>query len=89
MFLIASLILLAINFIVAGEMSKIAREKGFSGSRYFHYSFWLGPAGWFIVIALPDLKARPHISQFSSQDSFKGTISNSLLQDIETNLPNL
>jgi hypothetical protein len=51
-----------INLVVACEMKRIAESKGHSGKKYFHYSFWLGIAGWTIVAALPDLTLRQQLA---------------------------
>ena len=48
-----------INFIIANAMQNVAFTKGYDSSAHaFAFSFWLGVAGWFYVIALPDLVSR-------------------------------
>lgn len=41
-----------IDYFVAEKFEKIANEKGHKG--YLGWCFWLGIAGWAMVIALPD-----------------------------------
>ena len=53
----AAVLVLILGFL-AGEISNVAENKGYPKRRYFHICFWLGPLGYLIVIALPDLKAR-------------------------------
>ena len=48
---------LAITYLVAREMARIAEEKGFPESKYFWYCMLLGIFGCLIVIALPDRRS--------------------------------
>ncbi len=41
-----------VSAVAAAQFNKIAEMKGHSG--YFWWCFWLGAAGWAMVIALPD-----------------------------------
>ncbi len=43
---------LAVSALASSQFNKIAEMKGHSG--YFWWCFWLGAAGWAMVIALPD-----------------------------------
>jgi hypothetical protein len=52
--ILLAVIAITIWYIIADEMRSIAAQKGHDSSKYFHYCFWLGIAGWAIVIALPD-----------------------------------
>ena len=54
--LIALAIVIAVNYLIAGEFANIAEEKGFEPRRYWHFCFWLPFAGYAIVIALPNRK---------------------------------
>ena len=40
--------------IIASWFSEAAREKGYSGAKYFWICFFFGVAGQLLVIALPD-----------------------------------
>ncbi len=50
--ILACAIGLAVSALAASQFNKIAEMKGHSG--YFWWCFWLGVAGWAMVIALPD-----------------------------------
>ena len=52
--LITFVVVIAINLIVASQFEKIAIMKGHQG--YYFWCFLFGPAGWAMVIALPDRK---------------------------------
>lgn len=52
--ILAAIILLGLDYIIAREFSMIANRKGFHGSRYLWWSFFLGLVGWLMVAALPD-----------------------------------
>lgn len=56
LYLVGLVILIVINSLIAGEFANIAAEKGFERRRYWHFCFWLGFVGYFIVIALPNRK---------------------------------
>lgn len=45
---------IAVDLIAALAFGSIAREKGFSKTKYFWFCFLLGPIGYLLVIALPD-----------------------------------
>lgn len=55
------LVYLVIHGIIARKFEEIAQLKGHSG--YFWWCFWLGPAGWLMVAALPDRNAAPSATQ--------------------------
>ena len=57
--IVSGIVALVILAAVAAKFNSIAQEKGHSG--YFWWCFLLGPAGWAMVIALPDRKG-PHSS---------------------------
>ena len=48
-----------INHLIAAAFYDIAQKKGHYEKRYYWISFWLGIVGYLLVIALPDLFARP------------------------------
>lgn len=52
------LVVLQINFFLAGIASDIAADKGYVQKKHFHICLWLGLVGYLIIIAMPDLKAR-------------------------------
>ena len=70
---------LLIYLITASEFKSIAEMKGHSSSKYFWYSFLFGPAGWCMVIALPDRKG----AQAVNADVLPGTT------DVADELPDL
>ena len=45
-----------INHCVANEFSCIAYQKGYADKKYYWYSFFLGIAGYLMVVALPKKK---------------------------------
>ena len=47
-------LMLVLAYFIGNEFKKIAEMKGHDGSRYFWWSFLLGPVGYCMVIALPD-----------------------------------
>ena len=47
---------LVLEAAIAKKFELIAGEKGYDG--YFWWCFWLGAAGWAMVIALPDRKMK-------------------------------
>lgn len=54
---LACVVALVIYAFAASEFRRIAQMKGHDESRYFWWSFLLGPVGWLMVIALPDHSA--------------------------------
>lgn len=57
---------LIVSWWVAGELQSIARDKGYEGKEYFWLPFLFGPAGWAIVIALPDKKMNETLTSIAS-----------------------
>ena len=53
---IAAIVALIINGIIAMEFQFAATEKGYDEKKYFWYSFLFGALGGLIVIALPNKK---------------------------------
>ncbi len=47
-------IAIIISYIAASAFDEIAVSKGYKQKSYFWYCFWLGLAGWLMVVALPD-----------------------------------
>lgn len=58
-FLACILIGLPITIGICASFEDIAYQKGHKGSTYFWWCFWMLPLGALMVIALPDLYARP------------------------------
>lgn len=60
LYIIGGIIGLIVAFAIAKEFQGIAEDKGYENSKkYFWWTFLLAPYGIAMVIALPDLKARP------------------------------
>lgn len=60
LFIIGAIIALIVDYAIAKEFQGIAEDKGYEYSKkYFWWTFLLPPYGIAMVIALPDLKARP------------------------------
>ena len=57
-YIILAIVAVAIEIVAALEFETAANEKGYEGKKYFWYALLFGPAGWAIVIALPDRKTR-------------------------------
>lgn len=55
---LSAIVVLVVSLICASEFSSIAKEKGYTSSKYFWYAFLFGIFGALIVIALPDRKAK-------------------------------
>lgn len=51
---VASVLALWINYLIAKEFYFAAREKGYSGKKYLWICFFLGMVGYLLVIALPN-----------------------------------
>ncbi len=51
-YIICILVWLVIHISVSDKLQWIAGQKGYGG--FFWWCFWTGPAGWAMVIALPD-----------------------------------
>ena len=54
--LVVSIALLYAWYLACREFGRIADAKGWAGSYYFHFCFWMGLIGMLMVIALPDRK---------------------------------
>ena len=52
--ILTAVISLLISVIAALEFRNIAEMKGHTDGKYFIWCFLFGPAGWAMVIALPD-----------------------------------
>lgn len=52
--LLIVLVYFVLASIIAGWFSEVAREKGYSSSKYFWICFFMGLVGQLLVIALPD-----------------------------------
>ena len=51
---LAGVLVLVLDFLVAWEFQKIAMLKGWTSKKFFFYSFFLSLIGYLMVIALPD-----------------------------------
>lgn len=69
--LLVSLITLTVSIVAALKFKDIAELKGHDGSPYFWFCFLLSFVGWAMVIALPDLHARPSAQPAAPADSVK------------------
>ncbi len=69
--LLVSLITLTVSIVAALKFRDIAELKGHDGSPYFWFCFLLSFVGWAMVIALPDLHARPSAQPAAPSDSVK------------------
>ncbi len=58
---------LIIQLLIADKFNAIAIMKGHDG--YFGWCFLLGIVGWCMVIALPDLYARPQADEHPEQEA--------------------
>ena len=54
---VSCIVILVIDALGAKKFEEIANMKGHQG--YFWWCFWLGLAGWAMVIALPDRGVMP------------------------------
>lgn len=54
LYLIFVAVVLFVQYFIAKQFESVAADKGYTGDRFFHLSFWLGLPGWLLVIALPD-----------------------------------
>lgn len=52
---------IVICFIIASEFAEIANKKGYDGTKYFWYTFFLGIIGALMVVALPDRNSNINI----------------------------
>ena len=53
LYFFGGLVILVINFIIAGEFAGIADKKGYDGTKYGVYTFFFGIVGMLMVVALP------------------------------------
>ena len=51
--------LIALWYFVAAEFRRIAAMKGHEETRYFWWTFLMGPVGMLMVVALPQKAAMP------------------------------
>ena len=52
---------LVLWYFVAAEFRRIAAMKGHDEARYFWWTFFLGPVGMLMVVALPSEKKLPEV----------------------------
>jgi hypothetical protein len=55
------ILIFIINLYLADEFYIIAKMKGYNSKKYFWISFFLGIAGYLLIIALPDLRRNKNI----------------------------
>ena len=65
----ACLTVIVISAVIASRFCDIAKMKGHNGTPYFWYCFLFSIVGWAMVIALPDLHARPAAQPANSGNS--------------------
>lgn len=63
---IAAVLYLVLAYFIAAEFGSIAEAKGHPKGKYTAWSFFCGPVGWFMVVALPDRAAAPAVSAVSA-----------------------
>lgn len=51
---ILAVVLLFVDYLVAGAFYDIAKMKGYNSRKYYWYCFFTGIAGYLMVIALPN-----------------------------------
>lgn len=56
---IVAILALLVTLVITGWVFSIAVDKGYTKSRYAWILFFLPALGWIMVIAMPDLYARP------------------------------
>lgn len=61
-------IILIIDWLVAKQFDEIAKMKGYPERKYLWWCFWLGIAGWLMVVALPDRGNMPSDMGVSSDE---------------------
>ncbi len=78
--IIISIVVLTVSLITAAKFDSIAEMKGHSG--YFWWCFWLGPAGWAMVIALPDRKKDSDLSAGQKQNISHNSVTDDSLPEL-------
>ena len=63
-------------YYIANLFYEAAVEKGHDSRAYFWLSFLFGPAGYLLVVALPDLKTRETISSLGKTTNSVGSAAN-------------
>lgn len=69
--ILGAIIALAVQLMVSLQFDNIAEQKGYKSWVYFWYCLFFPVAGWAMVIALPDLHARPSAQSAAPADSGK------------------
>ncbi len=73
-YIIALVIAIVIDYIVAKQFSYIAEMKGHRGSTYFWFTFILGVVGMLMVVALPDVSRKesyqPSMCNTTDKDAY-------------------
>ena len=65
-------------YYLAEQFYEAAKAKGYSDKKYFWITFWLGPIGYWLIIALPDRGAPAAVP---TTDAENPVISNAPLYD--------
>lgn len=82
--IIAAVVYLIIDAIIAYYMKEVAYAKGYDDNAHaWAMSFWLGLPGWLYVVALPDLIQR------KNQEELMKLLSNSNISSTDDELPDL
>ena len=71
LYIILFIALLIVNASLASRFEQIAAEKGFSDKAYFWWCFFMGIAGYLMVVALPDRECEETSNNTGSSDSWK------------------
>lgn len=61
--ILASIVVIVIEAIVAWEFSNIAKKKGYYEKRWFWYSFLFTVCGYLMIIALPNRNAEASVGR--------------------------
>ena len=56
---LGSIAALVVSIFVSLEFGKIAAMKGYNTAKYFWWTFFMGPVGMLMVVALPQRAAAP------------------------------
>ncbi|MBQ8247524.1 MAG: hypothetical protein IJZ42_10360 [Lachnospiraceae bacterium] len=82
--IIAAIVYLIIDGIIAYYMKQVAYAKGYDDNAHaWAISFWLGLPGWIYVVALPDLIQR------KNQEELIKLLSNGNVNSTDDELPDL
>ena len=80
---------LVVDVTIALKFGLIAKEKGFGFGEYFWLCFGFGPAGWAMVIALPDRRFSYYMPTYSRQNDSTEHTPAVQQQPVDDKLPEL